>query len=233
MRIKQDLFRAVALAILVCFVQTIFPPAAVLAQEASCPYDRAHPTLSNARISFKSLNYRCAEQEIQDYLKLSAVSLENRADAHMLLAAVYYAQQKNDKEKRARVIEQFMAAFKAYRDWRGDLDISSTEFIDMMKEAQVQVDKEAQKTPVTAEPARDTSKVQQTPPPQPPPARAEAASVKKPWYKKWWVIALGVGVVAGVVVAVAGGGGSDTGSGGDGQATSLPNFPPPPPHGKR
>ena len=162
---NHDLIRAVALVALVCFLHTLLLPVAARGQEAPCSYDRAHPTLSSARINFKSLNYHCAELEIQDFLKLSTPSLEDRADAHMLMAAVYYAQLKDDKEKKERVIEQFKAAFKSYREWRGDLDISSTEFIDMMKEAQNQVDQEAQKPAVPTEQPRDTVKKIVAPPP--------------------------------------------------------------------
>jgi len=218
---NHDLVRAVALAVLACFLNTILLPIAALGQEAPCSYDRAHPTLSSARINFKSLNYHCAELEIQDFLKLSTLSLEDRANAHVLMAAVYYAQLKDDKEKKERVIEQFKAAFKSFREWRGDLDISSTEFIDMMKEAQILVDEEAQKSPVPAEQPKDTVKKTVAPPPA---QEAQATGAKKAWYKNWWAIALGVGVVAAVAVAVAGGGSSS----GEGQAADLPNFPPPP-----
>ncbi|MDD4052720.1 MAG: hypothetical protein PHR28_12590, partial [candidate division Zixibacteria bacterium] len=197
------------------------------------------PTLESARISFKSLNYRCAEQEIEDVLKISSLTIEEKADAHILLAAVYFAMLKNDTEKRDRVIDQFKEAFKAYREWKGELDISSTEFIDMMKQAQEQVDKEAAAapptttappavteapkettTPVVTEQPKDTTKTMAIAPA----AEEKAAEGKsKPLYTKWWAIVLGVGLVAGAV-ALAGGGGGDNGGGGT-VLDTLPNFP--------
>lgn len=224
---SKDLTRAIAVVVLACFLQTVLLPSLAPAQEIKCPYDRAHPTLGSARISFKSLNYRCSEQEINDYLLQTTLSLEERADAHVLLAAVYYAQLKDNDEKRVRVIGQFKEAFKSYREWRGDLDISSTEFIDMMNEAQTLVDQEAQKSAEKEQP-KDTVK-QAAPLPKAQPTVAKATGESKPFYKKWYMLVIGVGLIAGAAVALGGGGGSD--SGGE-TSTELPNFPPPPPSGK-
>ena len=230
---SNQFIRAVAVAALACFLQASVLPSISSAQTPQCSYDRAKPTLESARISFKSLNYRCAEQEIQDVLTNPALSIEDKADAHILLAAVYFAMLKNDTEKRDRVIDQFKEAFKAYREWKGELDISSTEFIDMMKQAQEQVDKEAATappttteapkettTPVVTEQPKDTAKTIAIAP-----ATEEKAAEGggKPLYTKWWAIVLGIGLVAGAV-ALAGGGGGDNG-GGDGVLDTLPNFP--------
>lgn len=232
---NNQFIRAVAVVALACFLQAGVLPSISSAQTPQCPYDRAKPTLESARISFKSLNYRCAEQELQDVLKNPALTIEDKADAHVLLAAVYYAMLKNDTEKRDRVIDQFKEAFKAYREWKGELDISSTEFFDMMKQAQEQVDKEATAQPpatttttppVTtslAEKPKDTTKVAAVPAAQ----EKAAEGGGKPFYTKWWAIVLGVGLVAGAV-ALAGGGGGDSGGGGGTPLDTLPNFPDPP-----
>ena len=208
-------FRIIGVILLACFFQAATIPSLSLAQDTGCSYDRAKPSLENARVNFKSLDYNCAEQEILDYLKLETIPIEQRADAHVLLAAVYYAKSKNSNEKRSLVIEQFKKAFEAYRQWRGELDISSTEFIGMMNEAQRLVDEES-KAALT--------------PPQPPviekPAVKEetpSGEKKKPWYKKWWAIGLGVGVVAGVAFAVAGGGGDEEPP--PPVSDTLPSFP--------
>lgn len=221
MHTNNPMFRIIGVIALVCFICGIVLPAAARGQTPECPYDRTKPSLDNARISFKSLDYHCAEQEIMDYLNLSDLTIEQRADAHVLLAAVYYAKSKNDSEKKKLVINQFKEAFRAYRDWRGELDISSTEFIEMMNEAKDQVDQEeAQK--------------KQEPVITPPPAEEKPAlttittEAGKPWYKQWWAIALGVGVVAGVVVLAAGGGGGNEGGGGGGVIDTLPSAPDPP-----
>jgi hypothetical protein len=242
---NNQFIRIVAVLALACFLQAGVLPSIGSAQTPQCPYDRAKPTLESARISFKSLNYRCAEQEIEDVLKNPALSIEEKADAHVLLAAVYFAMLKNDTEKRDRVINQFKEAFKAYREWKGELDISSTEFIDMMKQAQDQVDKEATaappatattttpteaakpttdiEKPVVAEQPKDTTRTTAIAPA----TQAETAKEGgKPFYTKWWAILLGVGLVAGAV-ALAGGGGGD-GGGGGGTLDTLPDFPDPP-----
>ncbi len=225
-------FRVTAVALLACFIHLAVLPTMSQAQAPDCQYDRTKPSLDSARIAFKSLNYKCAEQEIQDALGQGTLSIEEKADAHVLLAAVYYAMLKNDSQKRNRVIEQFKAAFQAYREWRGELDISSSEFIDLMNEAQQQVDKEAKQIqtppPPPIEQSQDTTKkVVAAPPPAVAPAVAEGGG--KPFYTKWWAIVLGVGLVAGAVVLATGGG--DNGGGGTTFDTlgSIPN----PPVGKK
>ncbi|MEZ5360366.1 MAG: hypothetical protein R3F48_16240 [Candidatus Zixiibacteriota bacterium] len=240
--------QAIAQVVLLCFVQMLFFPVVGFSQPLECQFDKSNPTLENARLSFRTLNYACAEEEIEAFLKLEDITIEEKADAHVLLAAVYYAKLKNDEEKRNQVVSQFKQAFQAYRAWKGDLDISSTEFFEMMQEAQAQVDEEAEQTvieeetpaiveqPATAsepkiEEVEQPAKVEDEQPAVASMPAYEGGSVKesKPWYKKWWAIGLGVGLIAGVVV-LAGGGGSDDGGGST--DTTLPDFPDPPPAGK-
>lgn len=212
--------RAIAVFLLVCFGNLVFLPGPALAQSTDCPYDKADPSLDNARISFKSLNYRCAEQEIQDFLKKSDITIEDRASAHVLLAAVYYAMVKNKNDKRDQVLDQFKKAFRSYRDWAGELDISSTEFIDLMKKAQELVDEESQEPAAVAETPASTETAETAP------AVTSAEKSGKPWYKQWWAIGLGVGVVAGAVVLVAGGGGDDDDTPPDEPLGDFPGLPP-------
>lgn len=225
MRIHARGIRFIGVCTLVCFIQMIALSAVTWGQAGECPYDRANPSLENARISFKSLDYRCAEQEILDFLDQENLSIEERADAHVLLAAVYYAKSKNDDEKRRLVVSQFKEAFRAYRDWRGELDISSSEFIEMMNEAKMLVDQEEEQKQ-EEEPVIAPEEEEEEEPVYAKPATGE----KKAWYKQWWAIALGVGVVAGAVVLATGGGGDDGGGGGT-VIDSLPG-PPDPPQGK-
>lgn len=241
--------RLVVQLLVFCFLNMMLLSTPGLTKPIDCPYDKANPTLENARLSFRTLNYQCAEQEIEDFLLLEKITIEEKADAHVLLAAVYYAKLKNDESKRKQVINQFKEAFKAYRAWKGDLDISSTEFFEMMQTAQTMVDEEAESAPaepevppVSAEkPAEDTGDeeiaaivdlsedeqeedVAETMPPYQG-EQDEQVKASKPWYKKWWAIGLGVGVIAVVAVAASGGGGSDDGGTTN---TDLPDFPDPP-----
>jgi len=111
-------------------------------QTVNCSYDRTSPSLDNARLNFKSMNYRCAESEIMDYLDVASLSLKKKADAHVLLAAVYYAMlADNEQKQKEKVVEQFTAAFRQYRDWKGDLEIDKSEFAEMMAEAKQRVDR--------------------------------------------------------------------------------------------
>lgn len=217
MRSKRKLFRGVALTLVLCHILMLILPNAVWAQ-APCTYDRKAPSVDNARMNFKALNYKCAEQELVDYLKQDNLTLEQKSNAHILLATVYYAMLKDDSEKRDKVMEQFKSAFKAYREWRGELDIKSSEFMDLMNEAKVEVDKESAEKVAEKQPAADTSKQVTT--------ITEGKEGGKPWYTKWWAIVLGVGVVGGAVAVLAGGGGGDTGT--PATVDTLPSFPPHP-----
>jgi hypothetical protein len=205
---KTCLSRFFLMTALISYLIVSVLPIGVLAQEAiDCPYDKDAPSLEHARQTFKGLNYNCAEMEINDVLKDESLTLEEKADAHVLMAAVYYAKLKDSKEKRNKVIEQFAIAFRSYADWSGDVDIKSPEFLSMMEHAKSLVDAEfkAPETPdldtLVAIPAIDTGE-------------------KKAWYTKWWAIGLGVGIVAVVLLS---GGGEDAPP-----DTSLATFPPPP-----
>lgn len=218
MKRNRKVIRVTAIVLLATFCHMAILPVPGLAQSHECPYDKNNPTLESARISFKSLNYKCAEKEIEDFLKRTDASLEDKASAHVLLAAVYYAMVKDHNEKRNRVLDQFKEAFRSYREWAGELDISSTEFIDLMKKAQDMVDEEEKEPETAAVPPPDTTTAKKpviqpvTEPAAQPVTRAEVTTAEKggkAWYKQWWAIGLGVGLVAGAVVLLAGGGGDD------------------------
>lgn len=216
---KHHVFRTTSVLMLLVYLQTFVLSGAVFGQDSECSYEPGNPTLDSARKSFLALNYKCAEEELNALLAVDTMSIEEKANAHVLLAEVYYAKVRNDSEKRDKVMEQFVAAFNSYREWRGELNIKSPEFMAMMKEAQTQVDQE--KADVKA--AQEAAVVAETPKVTEPAKKEEGK--KKAWYTQWWAIALGVGVVAGAVVLAGGGGGDD---GGTTPATELPDFPPPP-----
>jgi hypothetical protein len=221
MKRTRGLLRITAILMMVVYVQGLVLPGLVKAQEPECTYNREKPTLENARLLFKITDYRCAEQELQDLLKSDSLDLKTKADAHVLLAAVYYAQLHDQEEKESKVLAEFVAAFQAFREWRGELDIKSEDFEALMEEAKVQVDQQATEEAQTA--AQDSVTTAQ-PPITDTWSATTAQEQKKPWYKKWWVIGLGVGVVAAGVAVAAGGGGGDDG-GGDEQPAALSDFP--------
>jgi hypothetical protein len=174
------IYRAFVYSLLVCLLQMMLAPTLLTAQSIECMHDKSNPTIDNARSSFKSLNYDCAEQEILGYLLKERLTGEQKADAHIFLATVYYLKLKNENGEKERVIEQFRAAFQSKQDWRGELEVNSTEFIAMMNEAKELTNEEAEEE--------------------------ETLKKSKPWYTKWWAIGLGVGIVAAVVVAASSGG---------------------------
>ena len=208
MRKRVVMFRTASVMLMAANILAILLPVGLLAQTpADCQYDPASPSLNHARQNFKALNYTCADLEGDDFLKIDTLCYEENANAHVLMAAVYYAKLKDSKEKRHKVVEQFAKAFRSYTDWSGDLDIKSTEFISMMEQAKELVDLEIKK-------------------PEAPDIDTLAAVPKfdgegKPWYKQWWAIGLGVGVVVGAVVLLGGGGD-------EAPDTTLADFPRPP-----
>lgn len=227
MRKHLKMFRIASILLLVIYGHSLFLPNIAFGQESDCPFDADNPTLASARKSFLALNYICAEKELDLLLKSETLTTEERADAHVLLAEVYYAKVRNDKEKRDKVITQFVAAFNSYREWKGELNIKSPEFMGMMKEAQTMVDQKA-----AEEPAEEAAAVEEAEKPTEEEEIEEAAvpvmeAKKKPWYTNWWAIALGVGVVAGGVVLLTGGGDDE-----EPVDNTLPDFPGPP-QGKR
>lgn len=205
MRLYRKTTACVTLSV---FLVSLILPDLICAQTTNCGYDAANPSVENARKNFKITNYPCAEEELNLLLADQTISLQERADAHVLLASVYYAMMRDDDEKSRKVTEQFVEAFKAFRAWKGDVDIKSPEFLSMMENARELVDKqeEAKEAAVAQIPETDM------------PALSDGGG--KPWYKKWWAIGLGVGVVAAVAVAVSGGG-EDTPP----EDQTLPGFP--------
>ncbi|MDH4156385.1 MAG: hypothetical protein OEW00_03805 [candidate division Zixibacteria bacterium] len=135
------------------FLLAALLPIAGSAQTPVCTYDKKAPSLENARHSLKMTDYVCAEAEVNDFLALDTLSLELRADAHVLLAAVYYAKLKNESEQRREVLDQFKAAFRVYREWGGELDIKSPQFQALMEQAKQQVEAERTGAPISDEAA--------------------------------------------------------------------------------
>ena len=205
------LLRFCSVIMLVAFLFSVVVPNMVLAQASDCNYDTGNPTIKNARKNFLALNYHCAELELTDLLKDESLNTQQRADAHILLAEVYYAKVRNEGEKEDKVIGQFVAAFKSYRDWRGELNIKSPEFMGMMKRAQDMVDQGIEQTDDDTE----TIKVEEK-------MVVGGKKKKGAWYKQWWALGLGVGVVVVAVVVLTGGEDEEE------VQPDLPGFPPTP-----
>ena len=200
--------KTTACVTLLVFAITLILPELLCAQTANCGYDEANLSIENARKNFKITNYPCAEEELNLMLANKSLALQERADAHVLMASVYYAMMRDDDEKSRKVTEQFVQAFKAFRTWKGDVDIKSPEFLSMMEQARELVAKQDEAKAAVVDKLPETE-------------LPSLSSGGKPWYKKWWAIGLGVGVVAVVAVAVGGGGDEDPPP----EDPTLPGFP--------
>ncbi|MFH2036785.1 MAG: hypothetical protein ABIJ45_10315 [Candidatus Zixiibacteriota bacterium] len=237
MKIDFMPFRVTSILLLAAYLNLVFLPGIAFGQSSDCQFDKSKPSIENARKNFLALNYKCAEEELNALIATESLETEKKADAHVLLAEVYYAKVRDNSEKKDKVITQFVAAFEAYREWKGELNIKSPEFMAMMKEAQVKVDSGESTKPaeepvvkpteekVVVEASMDETTDDSSTKAVPIITAEKKKKDKKPWYTQWWAIGLGVGVV--VLAAVALGGGSDS-SGGTTPDGPLDDFPAPP-----
>ncbi len=124
----------------------------LVAQDQPCDYNPDRPNIEHARVLFKSLDYDCAKREVQDYLRQSNLSHRAAADAYVLLAAVDFAGSPDSPQRREKVLENFRFAFREYPEWKGNLDISSTDFFELMREAKRDVDAEKLDRQIETEP---------------------------------------------------------------------------------
>lgn len=106
---------------IIFIVPLLLIPANSPGQTPDCDYDKNAPSMEHARNSFKALNHICAEAEIIDFINAKAPNLKSKADAHVLLAAVYYGMLKDSQSKRVKVVEQFKQAFRVLRIGRANL----------------------------------------------------------------------------------------------------------------
>ena len=186
-------------------------PADGLAVEVQCGYDKANPTIENARASLRALNYVCAEQELTHLLTMDStyLTLEDKATAHILLGTVYYLMAQQLEKQQERILDEFIEAFRAYREWSGSLELELPELRAILNEARLKVETEFQAELDRRQAVSDSL----------------ATAVKKPGKKRTWLYIAGSAVVAAVAIIAFGGGKSDddpTDSGG------IPSYPPPP-----
>lgn len=240
MPVAKRISKSIACVVMAAHMLSLGLPSLISAQAPPCRYDKANPSMENARYHFRITDYDCAEQELLDFLSSSSLDLNTRADGHVLLAAVYYAKLRDADEKRDQVLKQFVAAFEALLDWQGALDIKAPGFRKLMDEARGLVGgdtappTETETVRESAEPEPEQPKIVDAPPVDKQPkisddrepeegftkiSRIQTTPKSKPWYKKWWVLGLGVGVVATSVVIATGGGGDDD------DLADLPGFP--------
>jgi hypothetical protein len=206
----RRLTRSAALAGLLGLVSA-GPAADISARSNSCGYDPLGPSIAHARENFEASRYSCAAEELDQLLALDTLGRHRTADAHALKAAIYYVTTRDENQRRRLVRDEFVAAFRVYPTWSGELAVSSPNFRAIMNDARELVQWLFRLSP-PQEPAEDTV--------------TEAAEGAALWYRQWWAIATGVGVVAMAVILLTGD--PDSSDPPLPPRDTLPGFPPPP-----
>lgn len=215
--IRDRMYRSLAAFVVMTYFSAFAWPEHVAAQSSDCGYNRSAPSLASARASFQEFDFFCAERELGDLLKVSSLSAGVQADAHALLAAIYFQTLPDNQNRREKVIEEFRRTYSLRPDWRGQPDVQTPAFRDLMTEAKRQVDQLRQKE----KPPTSSSGTAN----QPTPAIKESKPAGGGKSKKTWLYVAAGAAAVGVAVLALGGGGGGGGNGGDG---TLPDFPPPP-----
>ncbi len=133
-------FRMLIAIVIIAFGAILSAAAAEPAvQQEVCDYDRANPSVGHARAFFSRLEYQCALTELQDILSADSLESHSQAEAYRLLSAVHYWIGYDEDEPtdviREKVINAGKAAFKAYPEWAGTLDIDDAKYAAWMQEA--------------------------------------------------------------------------------------------------
>ncbi len=180
-------------AILCGTLLSIFGSVSLLAQDSECTYSETTPSIQSARTTFRAAGLNCAEKELNELLALQNISRQEKADAHLLLASVYFIKEPDANARRHRVKKELVAMYMADRRWQGQLEIVSSEFRTLLKDAREMANWRYQQSPeLTDEYSIDSLQV----------ALADSTRFeyenlenKKPWYTKWWALSSGVGLV--------------------------------------
>ena len=214
---RQIMHRPLTALVMTMYFCAFAWPGHVAAQTPECGYDRSAPSLASARASFQEFDFACAERELGDLLKVPKLAVGIQADAHALLAAIYFQTLPDNQNRREKVIEEFRRTYSLRPDWKGQPEIQTPAFRDLMTEAKRQVDQLSQKekpaTPSGGASDKSTPAVKETKP--------TGGGKSK---KTWLYVAAGAAAVGVAVLALGGGGGG----GGNGGGEGLPYFPPPP-----
>ena len=199
---------------IIVYIFMLLAPSLITAQSEYCIYDRKTPMVESALESFRNKDYECAQWELGDLLEQKKVAPELRADALVLLAQVNYMMIEDKQEKRSTVRKNLITAFRTYPDWKGDLQVRSSEFLNLINDSKDIAHRLGIIPPDTFD--EEEALIEEA---------AFEEPEKKAWYKKWWVFGTGVGAMALAVVLI---------SGGDDKEEdkivldTLPDFPPSP-----
>ena len=198
-------FRPIRFILLLISMWVAINPCFLIAQTAECKYPGGLPTVENARLSFRSADLVCAKKELKDILTREGISRKTRADAHMLLASVYYIEETDDITRRIKVKQEIVEVFLAYRDWQGQFEIRSSEFRKIFSDARELAEWKYQNSPdLQNDYEKQLLLIDAT---------EQKTTENKKWYSKWWAIGSGIGIIAMAAILM---------SGSNDNTTSLP-----------
>jgi hypothetical protein len=120
-RFRSHLFCSLLQAIVVLVMMHL----AAYIHAAECDYDRSHPSLNSASGFMEELNWACARAELNDLLANTATSEHDKADAHVMLAIIYYRTIKEYAARSDSVLTEFLNALDKNPGITPRLDIDS------------------------------------------------------------------------------------------------------------
>lgn len=184
-------------------VWLIINPGLLVAREPICEYLSGQPALENARRIYRLAGLECAELELKELLAPAGVSRKTRADAHLLLASIYFVDEADDTSRRTKVKQELVALFIADRDWQGELEIRSPEFRKILADAREMAEWRYRNSPELQDEYEqqllDSTLIASR-------TGYDRQSRKKngKWYTRWWAIGSGVGIVAMAAILMSG-----------------------------
>lgn len=208
------------IGVLVLAVWTVLYPLLLSAQTAECDYPKGRPSIGHARQAYRAAELECAALELNDLLNRTDTPRAIKAEAHMILASVYYVSDEEPGTSRNSVKKELVEMFMADRYWQGRLEIQTADFRKLVNDAHELAEWRYRNSPELA--AEYDRSVERTDSLVADSIRIEESKPgQKKWYTKWWAIGSGVGIIA--MAAILMSGGNDTG--GSVPIDSLPPFP--------
>ena len=192
----QSYCRPARFILLLVSIWLAINPCFLTAQTPECEYPGNFPTVENARLVFRSADLECAKKELRDLLSREEISRETRADAHMLLASVYFIEETDNITRRIKVKQELVEVFLSYRNWQGQLEIRSAEFRKILSDARDLAEGHYQNSPDLQKDYEEQLLLIDS--------TTQVMTEKRKWYTKWWAIGSGVGIIAMAAILMTG-----------------------------
>lgn len=219
--VNQSYSRFAKLVTLFLCAWLTISPSVLTGQEKTCLYPDGQPTVANARRVFRSADLECAEKELKELLDSHQFSGKTRADAHLLLASVYFVGDSDDNLRRSKVKQELVALYLADRYWQGELEIRSSEFRKILADARELADWRYRNSPELQKEYEQQLLLDTSLTASQMDSSWQSGKAERKWYTRWWAIGSGVGIIAMAAILMSG---ADN-SGGPIPVDTLPPFP--------